>query len=69
MDGWRGTAATTSIFVAASITDWLDGYLARKVLFTHSNRMESTHHHIVLFLAFQVYVTQTLTRTHGQFHT
>lgn len=32
MDGWRGTAATTGIFIAAAVTDWLDGYLARKVL-------------------------------------
>jgi len=59
MDGWPGTAATTSIFVAASITDWLDGYLARKVLFTHSKPIESKHHHIVLFSAFQV-ITQSL---------
>jgi len=31
MDGWRGTVATTGIFTAAAVTDWLDGYIARKV--------------------------------------
>ncbi|XP_058736189.1 CDP-diacylglycerol--glycerol-3-phosphate 3-phosphatidyltransferase 1, chloroplastic-like [Vicia villosa] len=31
MDGWQGTAVTTSIFTAAAITDWLDGYIARKM--------------------------------------
>lgn len=31
MDGWRGTVVTTSIFTAAAVTDWLDGYIARKV--------------------------------------
>lgn len=31
MNGWWATTATTSIFVAAAFTDWLDGYIARKV--------------------------------------
>ncbi|XP_022745815.1 CDP-diacylglycerol--glycerol-3-phosphate 3-phosphatidyltransferase 2-like [Durio zibethinus] len=31
VDSWWGRTATTSIFVAAAITDWLDGYIARKM--------------------------------------
>ncbi|CAN1237661.1 CDP-diacylglycerol--glycerol-3-phosphate 3-phosphatidyltransferase 2 [Linum grandiflorum] len=31
MDTWLGRTATTSIFVAAAVTDWLDGYIARKM--------------------------------------
>lgn len=32
VESWWGPAATTGIFIAAAITDWLDGYIARKVL-------------------------------------
>ncbi|CAL0314589.1 unnamed protein product [Lupinus luteus] len=31
MDGWRGTAGCATIFTAAAITDWLDGFIARKM--------------------------------------
>ncbi|OAY62734.1 CDP-diacylglycerol--glycerol-3-phosphate 3-phosphatidyltransferase 1, chloroplastic [Ananas comosus] len=31
MEGRWATTATTSIFLAAAVTDWLDGYIARKM--------------------------------------
>jgi len=53
MDGWQGTAVTTSIFTAAAITDWLDGYIARKVtyhwLIQHFLLFLNTYLHSILF--------------------
>ncbi|KAH1030592.1 hypothetical protein J1N35_042766 [Gossypium stocksii] len=31
VDSWWGRTATTSIFMAAAVTDWLDGYIARRM--------------------------------------
>ncbi|PIN07294.1 CDP-alcohol phosphatidyltransferase/Phosphatidylglycerol-phosphate synthase [Handroanthus impetiginosus] len=31
VESWWGPAATTGIFIAAAVTDWLEGYLARKM--------------------------------------
>ncbi|KAE9589299.1 hypothetical protein Lal_00000190 [Lupinus albus] len=36
VDSWHGTAATTIIFIAAAVTDWFDGYIARKMKLTSS---------------------------------
>ena len=31
MDSRLGTTTTTGVFIVAAVTDWLDGYLARRV--------------------------------------
>ena len=73
MDGPWAATATTGIFLAAAVTDWLDGYLARKVC---SNILSEficwtglLCHHFRLLLSFPdiVYIQMQLGTPFGAF--